>query len=176
MALFLITGNSGTGKSTVWQELKNRGFEAYDVDEDGIAKWQNNRTGFIHPKSSIKKEARTPEFLKHHAWNVPRDEVEELAERAKDRTVFLCGLGTNESEMLDLFKAVFALVVDDKTLEQRLLTRTGNDWGKQPHELQQSLAWQRGARDTYQKLGYIVIDATMPVETVTDSILASLAD
>lgn len=59
MPLIYITGVSGTGKSTVWAELKNRGIEAYDVDEDGLARWQNNKTRYIHPKSSVKAHQRT---------------------------------------------------------------------------------------------------------------------
>src|SRR5437660_1029900 len=81
MPLYYITGIAGSGKSTVLSELKRRGYEAYDVDEAGpaTAKWYNDTTGFVHPKSSVKKEDRTPDFLANHSWKVPRQEVVELA-------------------------------------------------------------------------------------------------
>jgi hypothetical protein len=37
MALFCVTGLSGTGKSAVLSELRVRGYHARGVDEDGYA-------------------------------------------------------------------------------------------------------------------------------------------
>lgn len=37
----------GSGKTTVRNELKSRGYEAYDGDEDGLAKWYNDATGVV---------------------------------------------------------------------------------------------------------------------------------
>ncbi|HUD06252.1 MAG TPA: AAA family ATPase [Candidatus Saccharimonadales bacterium] len=176
MSLFFITGIAGTGKTTVWQELKSRGYEAYDVDESGLAKWQNKETGYVHPKSSVKKEQRTREFLESHSWNVSRQEVEELAVRAKDKDIFLCGAVTNEIEIRDLFKLVFALMVDNKTLKHRLLTRVGNAWGKQPHELEQTLVWQHDANEAYKKFGDFIIDSSRPINDVVNDILKVVND
>src|ERR1700683_1257244 len=93
MALYFITGISGAGKSSVLNELKRHGYAAYDSDEAGpvTARWHNEQTGYVHPKSSIKAEDRTPEFLSVHSWKVARQEVEELAKQAEDKTIFLCG-------------------------------------------------------------------------------------
>jgi adenylate kinase family enzyme len=174
MSLFFITGIAGSGKSTVQKELKSRGYEAYDTDDDGFAKWHNNETGYIHPKSSVKNEDRTKEFLKIHSWKVPRQEVEDLASRAKGKTIFLCGVAANEDEIRDLFKAVFELTIDDETLIHRLTTRTNNDWGKQPHELQQTLESQHNIDELYRKHNPILIDATQPIEVVVDNIIAKI--
>jgi dephospho-CoA kinase len=130
MALFFITGIAGSGKSTLAKALKAKGCEAYDTDDDSFARWRNKNSGYIHPKSSIKKEARTEAFLADHTWVVPRSEVEELARRAKNKDIFLCGVASNEDELRNLFKQIFELVIDNETLKHRLLTRTSNDWGK----------------------------------------------
>jgi hypothetical protein len=45
MALFYVTGLSGTGKSAVLSELRVRGYHARGVDEDGYADWINKVTG-----------------------------------------------------------------------------------------------------------------------------------
>lgn len=171
MSLFFVTGQAGTGKSTVCHELKARGYAALDSDDDALARWVNKDTGYVHPKSSVKAEARTESFLQAHDWKIPRPAVEKLATEARDKTMFLCGVGGNEAEIRDLFKAMFALVIDDETMKHRLATRTGNDWGKQPHELALTLGWQDQARQDYAKYGHLVIDATQPLDTVASEII-----
>ncbi len=171
MSLYLISGTSGTGKSQACHELEERGHEAYDTDDDGLARWQHKQTGYIHPKSSVKPEMRTAEFIAEHSWNVPRELLEGLASKAKDHPIFVCGSVGNEDELRDIFGAVFALYVDDETLKSRLATRSTNDWGKQPHELEQTLQDHHEAYDRYRKLGDFVIDASQPPKRVVDEIL-----
>lgn len=174
MPLYYITGGSGTGKSTALLELKRRGYEAYDVDEAGpvTAKWHNQQTGYIHPKSSVKAHQRTPEFLADHAWKVSRPDVEELAKHANRGIIFLGGAIANLDEINDLLKDTFALIVDNNTLRQRLLTRENNDWGKSPHELQLALGWNKDATTTHKKKGHIIIDTAQTVEIVVNEILS----
>jgi len=172
MSLFLISGTAGTGKSQVCRVLKERGYEAYDTDDDGLARWQHNKTGFIHPKSSVKPEQRTAEFLAEHSWNVPREHVEELARKAAGRAIFLCGSLANEGQLHDLFAQVFALHVDDETLKHRLATRTTNDWGKQPQELEMTLAHHGRIYAQHEQRGDAIIDATRPLKEVVDDIIS----
>ncbi len=171
MALIFISGTAGTGKSTICRVLKGRGYEAYDVDSEGFAHWHNLKTGYIHPKSSVKAADRTPEFLKVHGWHVVRDKVVYLREQSRGHLIFLCGDIGNEAELDDLFDATFVLHVDDETLKHRLSARTGNDWGWQPHELQRSLEKHHSSYRAYQDNGATIIDATQPVEKVADQIL-----
>lgn len=144
---------------------------ALDTDDDALARWQNKETGYIHPKSSVKPAQRTPEFLAQHAWNVPREYIEDFASKVQDEPAFICGVANNYEALSDLFTGVFALYIDDKTLEHRLLTRTNNNWGKQTHELQQSLDEHRGMRERHQQLGYMMIDASRPLDAVVDQII-----
>lgn len=178
MALYYITGISGSGKSTTLTKLKQSGYEAYDVDEAGpaTAKWTHNTTGYVHPKSSIKAADRTPDFLANHSWKVPYHEVTELAEQATHKTIFLGGSIDNDAELKDLFSTTFALVIDDETLKHRLAMRTNNDWGKSAHELTQSLAWNYDLGKKYEKLGYIVINANQPSDIVMTEILSYIHD
>jgi dephospho-CoA kinase len=171
MSLFLIGSTAGTGKSTVCRLLKDRGYEADDTDDDGLARRQHTKTGYIHPKSSVKADQRTPEFLAQHIWSVPRQTIQEMTAKSKGRQVFLCGSLGNEDEVYDLFTRVFALYVDDKTLTHRLQTRTTNDWKKQPHELAQTLEHHHRVYDTHRSRGDIIVDATTPLEEVVEAIL-----
>lgn len=167
MPLILVTGISGAGKSTVCQELKSRGYEAYDSDEDNISAWCDNETG-----EKVTASERTPAFRARHSWKMTRARVEDLAGRAKNHPVFLCGVATNENEVWDLFCKVIALTVDENTLRQRIFHRSTNDFGKAVHEWNEILAWQRNTEAAYRQFGHIIIDATRPLSQVVDEVLS----
>ncbi len=95
-----------------------------------------------------------------------------MAEEAKDKLVFLCGVTNNDAdELWDLFDRVFALVLDEKALKYRISNRTSNDFGKNPHEFADLLRWQQTASEDYKKLGATLIDATRPLSEVVDEIV-----
>jgi hypothetical protein len=100
--------------------------------------------------------------------------VDDLKERSNKKDIFLCGTAANEDEVWDLFDKVFALTVDESTLKHRIETRTDNDFGKVPHELEDILAWQKTAESDYERLGAKIISTTQPIETVVDEILNSI--
>ena len=103
---------------------------------------------------------------------MPRDYLEGL-KASKDKSIFICGNLGNEEDVRDVFERVFALYVDDETLKYRLATRTGNDWGKQPHELEQTLMRHHEVYDGYRKRGDTIVDATKSVDEVADFIIRS---
>ena len=170
--LIYITGMPGTGKTAIRDELRRRGYTAYDTDEDGLAHYCNAETNepvFEH----MPAEARTPEWRKAHAWRVPRSAVEKLHAEAANKPIFLSGVVANDVEELwDLFDKVFALTIDEATLRHRITTRTTGDYGKNEHEFANLLGWQKTADDDYRKLGAILVDATRPLTQVVDAILA----
>lgn len=174
MSLFFITGVSATGKSSITRELRDRGYTAFDTDDDALARWQNNETGYIHPKSSVKSADRTKEFIDAHSWNVPREYIEKIANDNVDNTGFICGVANNIDQLKDLFSGIFALIIDEDTLRHRITTRTNNDWGKQAHELEQTLETHKAALETYNKLGYVIIDAGQALPNVVDDILSKV--
>jgi hypothetical protein len=88
--------------------------------------------------------------------------------------MFLRGSLGNEEELRDLFTKIYALYIDDETLTFRLATRTTNDWGKQPHELEQTLAHHQNAYKKYRQYGDEIIDATEPLNKVVEATLAGL--
>ena len=116
---FLVTGNPGSGKSTVAAELARRGFVALDPDYDPeLSHWldtDGRRTDLMDGPP-----APTEEWLRSHRWVWSRLRLEELL-AASDAPVFVCGIALNQHELLDLFIKDFLLRIDDRTQEDRLV-------------------------------------------------------
>jgi broad-specificity NMP kinase len=171
MSLIYITGIPGTGKSTVRQKLLRQGHIAYGGAEDSIAAFYNNETG-QRLEGWVEAKDRNLEWKSKYTWKIARETIEQLKNRAKDKTIFLCAATRNDvDELWDLFDTVIALTIDEETLRHRLGTRTNNDVGKTQDELQSILERQKLARQRYESLGATIVDGTQPIEKVVDEIV-----
>ena len=174
MPLFYVTGVSGTGKSSVLRELRERGYHARGVDEDGYADWINRITG--RPDAFPRDD---PAFDFHawyaaHYWvlSVKRISVLSRAAARLGKPVFLCGSASGDDVVWQLFDKVIALVADERTIRQRLAART-DTFGKAPGELADVLLWHAGFATAYRAFGATLIDATRPLPEVVDETLAA---
>ncbi len=173
MSLIYITGNSGAGKSSVRNELQRRGYEAYDTD-DGLTAWHHKTTNKVVERPTNEKD-RTKEWYEAHDWKMSIEKVKELATKAKNKPIFLCGSPSNADEMLDLYDIVICLTVDKDTLQKRINSRTDNDFGKAPDELKNILGWHEAFQNRYRGYEAIMIDANRPLHEVVDDILKNIA-
>lgn len=174
MALYYITGISGAGKSTTYNELKCRGYQVFGTDEDELAYYYHNQTG-QRAKPDIKSSDKTLEWRSEYSWKLPKEEVERLARQAVDHPVFLCGVTSNDTDdYWHLFDKIFALHIDEPTLRERILKRTNNDFGKAENEFNNLLEWHKTAEADYRTLGATIIDTQRPVDEVVDQILQSI--
>ena len=98
-------------------------------------------------------EFKPPDWLEGHEWRVVASKVDALAKRADRRTVFLCGSTANDDEVWHLLSRVICLAIDGQTLRRRLASRTTNDFGKSPDELQAIVSWHEVADEQYRRLG-----------------------
>lgn len=171
MPLYFITGIAGAGKSACKKELNSRGYTAFDTDDDAFARWQNKATGYIYPKHSVKPVDRSDDFLQNNDWVVPRRYVQLLLKKYAGKTVFLCGVATNENELKDLFDKIFYLKIDEPTLRHRLKTRTTNNWGKNPSELAKTLTAFHQSLSDLDRNDYIIVDAAQPIKSVVDEVI-----
>jgi|SRR3989344_3790237 len=158
MKVFLIEGVSGTGKTSVCEELKKRGYKAIEADEE--------MAHYANPKTGLPTEEKIPD---NWIWN--EEKFNNALKQEGDSPVFICGGAMNQEEFKHHFNKVFTLHIDDGTLKQRLLNRTNNDFGKKPEELALQLEWNKGAVKYSKERGTILIDATKPVDKVVDEIL-----
>ena len=169
MALVWVTGNSGTGKSTVCAELKRRGGLAVDADWEGFSHWVDRGSGRVVAEPPYPAPAG---WLNHYGWQISRAEVAALAGRAGGTTAFLCGSAENEADVRDLFDRMVCLVVDTGTLRDRLVGRTSNAFGQHPEELAAALDANDAQEAAYRRLGATIIDGTRAPGEVADAILA----
>ena len=117
MPAYLVTGNPGSGKTTVALELAGRGFTAVDADE--IAGWEDAEGRPTGQPGQV-----TDEWLRQHRWVWRRSRLQDaIGVRVRaGRPVLLCGIAVNQHEMLDCFDLVFLLSLDDATQLDRLDT------------------------------------------------------
>jgi dephospho-CoA kinase len=104
----LLTGMSGTGKSSALAELQKLGFETVDTDEPGWTTWSTEADG--------------------HVWR--EDRVAELLARERDVTLFVSGTVSNQGRFYPGFDAVVLLSAPLDVLLERIAARTTNDYGK----------------------------------------------
>lgn len=152
---FLVEGVSGTGKSSVCNELKRRGYEAIDGDKE-LAYQGNPQTG----------ERTDGHTHAHHIWDEAK--VRKIASDDQEPVTYFCGGSRNFGRFLDIFDGVFILEVDRKTLNDRLESRNG--WGSKESERELVLRLHKTKEDL--PVGGIEIDATESLQKVVDSIVS----
>ena len=106
MPVVLVTGMSGTGKSSVLGELERRGHRVVDTDEgDWI-----DRSG--------------PEPL----WR--EDRIAALLDEHGEGTLFVAGCVANQGRFYPRFEAVVLLSAPRQVILGRVSARDSNDFGK----------------------------------------------
>ncbi|MFF0338870.1 AAA family ATPase [Kribbella sp. NPDC004875] len=165
--LVLVTGSPGSGKTTVGDELRRRGYGVFDVDR--LARWFENASGAEVSMPSYRDDA----WFAEHTYRLPVETVRRIADEAAGLT-FICGTTGNEAEIWDLFDAVVSLSVDAPTLRRRLAGRPGG-FGSTRAELGRVLTWHANVDTDNARYGALLIDATAPIAQVASEILTTLA-
>ena len=164
MAAFLITGNPGSGKTTVALELARRGFTALDTDE--IAGWE---TAAGVPGGQ--PEHATDQWLLEHRWVWRRSQLEDAirSRTTAAQPVFLCGIARNQREMLDCFERVFLLSLDDRTQLDRL--DTASNAHRNEAQRAQILRGRPVFEQEMRRAGAVVLDGRLPTPRLVSRIL-----
>ena len=152
MRRILVTGMSGTGKSTVLAELERRGFATVETDVPPWSEWSEEAGGYV--------------------WNERL--VAELLEREYETTLFVSGTVSNQGRFYDRFDAVVLLSAPAEVLLERLDLRTTNRFGKSREERERILADLAGVQPLLRATCTHELDATQPLEAVVAK-LAALA-
>ena len=144
----LVTGMSGTGKSSALAELARRGFRTVDTDEPG---W-------------------TVEDADGGRW-WDEQRIADLLEEDEEPTLYLSGTVSNQGRLYDRFDAVVLLSAPADVLLARIAKRTTNEYGKSPGERELIVRHIREVEPLLRATCTHEIDATLPLDDVVDRLV-----
>ena len=147
----LITGMSGAGKSTLVRELRERGYTAYDADNDG----------FAEPRADGR-------------WGWRTTQVVELLNRSRDQLLFFAGCSEEQAELP--FDCRVLLTAPEPVLIDRLRKRTNSSYGKDERELSQVLADRGEIEPLLRRSADLVLVTTESPAIIADELLRRVAE
>jgi broad-specificity NMP kinase len=145
----LLTGMSGTGKSTLVRDLRRRGYAAHDADD-----------GFAEPRANGR-------------WGWRADLVADLLAEAPDRLLFFAGCSEEQAELPFDYRVL--LTAPRSVLAQRLRTRTSNAYGRDDSELRQVFADVVEVEPLLRRSADLVLTTTAPPAEIADVLLRRIA-
>lgn len=154
MRRVLLTGMSGTGKSTALAELRRRGFETVDTDEDGWTVWSDEDDGYV--------------------WDEER--IAELLAVDRSSPLFVSGTVSNQGRFYDRFDAVVLLSAPAEVLLERIDRRADNPYGKAPPERVLVLQHLAEVEPLLRATCTHEVDAAQPAARVVEALLAIAAE
>jgi len=120
MSRILVTGMSGTGKSSALAELGRRGYRVVDTDDPG---WREYRE-HVEPSDEVRRGE----------WHWIEERITGLLDSHDDRSLFVQGCVNNQAKFYDRFAAVVLLSAAAELILDRIARRTTNTYGKTPVE------------------------------------------
>jgi len=147
MKRVLLTGMSGTGKSSVVRELVGRGYKAVDTDDgwcellaDGRQRWRE-------------------------------DAIRELLATEDTDLLFVAGCEENQVSFHTQFDHIVLLSAPLETLVERLATRATNSYGKAPEELRRFHDDVENVEPLLRQVAHHEVRTTVPLDEVVASVL-----
>lgn len=172
MGKFYITGVSGTGKSTLVEELGNKGVATFDIDLiDGLCHWRNK----VHGGTADYQPGIGRDWLDAHDYICDPVKLGELIGSYSGDNVVVAGLASNQDDFLSLFDKIFLLHCSEKTFLARLDDRGNNDFAKDKTEQEHILSWYKDFEDKMLKRGAIPIDAENSTAAMADEIISKMS-
>lgn len=154
MRRFLVTGMSGTGKSSALAELGKLGFQVVDTDEPGWTAWSEREAGYV--------------------WC--EDRIAELLAAAEGPPLFVSGTVSNQGRFYPWFDEIVLLSAPAEVILRRIEGRTTNSYGKAPGERDAVLRDLAEVEPLLRRTCTVEIDATGPLPRIVNQLAALAGD
>jgi dephospho-CoA kinase len=158
----LLTGMSGTGKSTLIGALAARGYKAVDADSDEWCEWVE-----VFDRAEADDSPVEPD----RDWVWREDRIADLLATADADVLFLSGCPTNMVKFYPQFDHIILLSAPAPVMVERLSTRTNNPYGKQPHEVARILRLKQTVEPRLRATAGQEIDTTAPLDQIVAAVL-----
>lgn len=154
----LLTGMSGTGKSSVMTELARRGWRAVDLDTPEWSEWTTDAEG-------------QPDWT----WRTERLDALLSEAKADGRPLFLSGTCTFQGRYYGQLDHVVLLSAPADVLLRRVRTRTNNAYGKTEQEQADILHYLETVEPLLRHSAHLELDTSrLSVAEVSDRLEALL--
>ncbi len=155
----LLTGMSGTGKSTVIADLAARGYKAVDADEDGLSE-------------TVSVPEDEPNGLDPgQDWVWREDRIQDLLSPEDPDPHFLGGCAPTQGKVYPWFDHVVLLTAPAPVIVERLTTRTTNPYGQRPEDIARTLALLPIIEPMLRRGAGHEIDTIVPLDQVVARVL-----
>lgn len=161
MSRILVTGMSGTGKSSVLADLGARGYRVVDTDDPG---WREYRP------YEVPDDLHRGEFL----WVEER--MNALLDADPDPSLFVAGCVRNQSTFYDRFDAVVLLTAPAEVILERVARRRANEYGKTPLERAMIVDDLENVVPVLRAGCTHELDATRALDAIVSDLIAIAAD
>lgn len=159
MKRVLLTGMSGTGKSTVSTELAARGYKAVDTDDDGLSE-----------VVSVPEDGPTG-LAPGQDWVWREDRIHDLLATEDADMLFVGGCAPNQGKFYPWFDHIILLSAPAPVIVARLATRTNKPYGKRPEDVARVLGLLQTIEPLLRRGAGHEIDTSVSLNQVVANVL-----
>ncbi len=172
MKKFFITGVSGTGKSTVGEELARRDIPIIDLDHvKDLCKWINQDTG----ERAYWQPGIGREFFEKNRYICDKEMLKSMIDSHEGKeAVGVVGLADNLGDIIGLFDKFFLFQCLEETFLKRITERKNHNFGKDDSEKEMLLSWYKDYEKEMLDKGAILINTEVPVNAVVEKIIQNI--